>query len=164
MKSFRLIMVNYHPKQQYIILFQEHFISGLYLLQGDRYSIFKTGPDFWRALYSKLRLLKILSTLKVLYTCMRFFSLNWFGQKNPSELLNNHLKYFKFWFQIRRYSNFHAFGILSEYGNFPSAYYQNMEIFLSHITRKFSFHILSVYIKFHSAYYLLTLSFSWNGK
>jgi hypothetical protein len=45
-------MVKTHLKQQYIILFQEHFISGLYLFQGDRYSIFQTGQDFWRALYS----------------------------------------------------------------------------------------------------------------
>ncbi len=51
MKSFCLIMVKNHPKQQYIILFQEHFISGLYLFQGDRYVIFQISQYFWRALY-----------------------------------------------------------------------------------------------------------------
>jgi hypothetical protein len=65
-----------------------------------------------------------------------------------------------------RYSNFRAFRVLSEFGNFPSTYYQNTEIFLSRIIRirKFSFRVLSAYVKFHSAFYLLTLSFSWNEK
>ncbi len=31
MKSFCLIMVKYHSKQQYIILFSENFISGVYV-------------------------------------------------------------------------------------------------------------------------------------
>jgi hypothetical protein len=87
---------------------------------------------------------------------MRFFVLNWFGQKNPSELLINHLKYFRFCLRIRRDIQIFV----------HSAYYQNMEIFLPRIIRirKFLFRVLSVYVQFHSAYYLLTLSFSWNGK
>jgi hypothetical protein len=103
---------------------------------------------------------------------MRFFSLNWFGQKNQSELLNNHLKYLRFWLRIRRDIRIlclllmirirkFSFCVLSEYGNFPSPYYQNTKIFLPRIIRirKFSFRVLSVYVKFHSAYYLLMLSF-----
>ncbi len=84
------------------------------------------------------------------------FVLNWFGQKNPSELLINHLKYFRFCLRIRRDIRIFV----------HSAYYQNTEIFLPRIIRirKFSFRVLSVYIQFHSTYYLLTLSFSRNGK
>jgi hypothetical protein len=61
---------------------------------------------------------------------MRFFVLNWFGQKNPSELLINHLKYFRLCLQIRR--DIQIF--------MHSAYYQNTEIFLPRIIRiqKFS--------------------------
>jgi hypothetical protein len=33
---------------------------------------------------------------------MRFFGFKWFGQSNPSRLLINVLKYFRFWFQIRQ--------------------------------------------------------------
>jgi hypothetical protein len=33
---------------------------------------------------------------------MRFFSFKWVGQTNPSRLLINILKYFRFWFRIRR--------------------------------------------------------------
>ncbi len=81
---------------------------------------------------------------------MRFFILNWFGQNNPSELLNKHLKYFRFWLQIRR-----DIGIFVH-----SAYYQNTEIFLPRIIRirKFSFRVLSEYGNFHSAYYQYTNS------
>jgi hypothetical protein len=81
---------------------------------------------------------------------MRFFILNWFGQKNPSELLNKHLKYFRFWLQIRRDIRIFV----------HSAYYQNTEIFLPRIIRirKFSFPVLSEYGNFHSAYYQYTNS------
>jgi hypothetical protein len=84
------------------------------------------------------------------------FILNWFGQKNPSELLNKHLKYFWFWLWIRR--------DIQIFVHFT--YYQNKEIFPPRIIRirKFSFRVLSVYIKYHSTYYLLLISFSWNGK
>jgi hypothetical protein len=84
---------------------------------------------------------------------MRFFTLNWCGQKNPSELLNNHLKYFRVLLQTRWDIRIFV----------HSAYYQNLEIFLPCIIRiqQFSFHVLSVYIQFHSAYYLLTLCFAW---
>jgi hypothetical protein len=84
------------------------------------------------------------------------FCLNWFGQKKPSELLINHIQYFRFCLRICR--DIRIF--------LHSAYYQNTEIFLPCIIRirKFSFHLLSVYIQFHSAYYLQTLSFSWNPK
>ncbi len=80
------------------------------------------------------------------------FCLNWFGQKKPSELLINHIQYFRFCLRICR--DIRIF--------LHSAYYQNTEIFLPCIIRirKFSFHLLSVYIQFHSAYYLQTLSFS----
>ncbi len=84
------------------------------------------------------------------YTCMRFFILNWFGQKNPSELLNNHLKYFRFWLRICRDIRIFV----------HSAYYQNTEIFLPRIMRirKFSFRVLSECGNFHSAYYQYTNS------
>ncbi len=86
---------------------------------------------------------------------MRFFIWNWFGQKNPSELLNNHQMYFRFWIWICRDIQIFV----------HSAYYRNTEIFLLRIIRiwKFSFHAISVYIQFQSMYYLLTLSFAWNG-
>ncbi len=59
-----------------------------------------------------------------------------------------------------RYLNFHAFRVLSKYGNFPSAYYQNTEIFIPPIIsiRTISFRVLSANAKFflkwkiHSAY------------
>jgi hypothetical protein len=81
---------------------------------------------------------------------MRFFILNWFGQKNPSELLNKHLKYFQFWLRIRQDIQIFV----------HSAYYQKMEIFLPHIIRirKFSFRVLSEYGNFHSGYYQYTNS------
>jgi hypothetical protein len=74
------------------------------------------------------------------YTCMSFFILNWFGQNNPSELLNNHLKYFRFWLQIRWDIQIFV----------HSAYYQNTEIFLPRIIRirKFSNRIFPVYVQF----------------
>jgi hypothetical protein len=116
---------------------------------------------------------------------MRFFILNWFGQKNPSELMNKHLtvSIFDFGFEFAEIFKFScipriirirkfSFHVLSEYGNFPSAYYQNMEIFIPRIIRirtvkfslniylipriirirKFYFRILSEYGNFHSAY------------
>jgi hypothetical protein len=45
MKGFCLMMVKYHPEQQYIILFQENFISGVYIFQEDRYLNY-----FWQTL------------------------------------------------------------------------------------------------------------------
>jgi hypothetical protein len=36
------------------------------------------------------------TTLDGMYTCMRFFVFKWFGQRNPSDLLINHLKYIRF--------------------------------------------------------------------
>ncbi len=47
MRSFCLIMVKYHPKQRYIILFQENFIPGMYIFQEDRYLILQTSQDFY---------------------------------------------------------------------------------------------------------------------
>ncbi len=81
---------------------------------------------------------------------MRLFILNWFGQKNPSELLNKHLKYFRFWLRICR--DIQIF--------MHSAYCQITEIFLQRIIRirKFSFLVLSEYGNFHSAYYQYTNS------
>ncbi len=94
---------------------------------------------------------------------MRFFILNWFGQKNPSELLNKHLKYFWFWLRIRQDIRIFV----------HSACYQNTEIFIPRIIsirtvkfssniylipriiriRKFSFRVLSEYGNFPSEYY-----------
>ncbi len=109
---------------------------------------------------------------------MRYFILNWFGQKNPSELLNKHLKYFRFGFKFTEIFKFSCIPciirmrkfsshILSVYGNFPSAYYQNTEIFIPRIIsiRKISFRVLSANDKFflewkiHSAYSQYELSF-----
>jgi hypothetical protein len=105
---------------------------------------------------------------------MRFFILNWFGQKNPSELLNKHLKYFRFWLRIRR--DIRIFVHSAHYQNteifLPRITYQNTEIFIPRIIsirtvkfssniylipriiriRKFSFRVLSEYGNFHSAY------------
>ncbi len=59
-----------------------------------------------------------------------------------------------------RYSNFRAFRVLSELGNFPAVYYQNTEIFIPRIISicTISFPVLSANAKFflkwkiHSAY------------
>jgi tRNA splicing ligase len=104
---------------------------------------------------------------------MRFFILNWFGQMNPSELLNNHLKYSDFGFEFAERFEFScipciirirkfSFHLLSEYGNF-----QNTEIFILRIIsiRTISFHVLSANAKFflkwkiHSAYCQYKLNF-----
>ncbi len=85
---------------------------------------------------------------------MRFFVLNQYGQKNPFELLINHLKFFIL------ASNSRAFRIFSEYGQFHSMYYQNTEIFVPRIISiwTISFRVLSINAKFfrkwntHSAY------------
>ncbi len=121
---------------------------------------------------------------------MRFFILNWFGQKNPSELLNKHLKYFRFWLRIRRdirifvhsayYQKTEIFlPRIFRIKNFPFAYYQNTEIFIPRIIslrtvtfsqniylipriiriRKFSFRVLSEYGNFQSAYSQYTYRF-----
>jgi hypothetical protein len=44
-------MMKFHLKQQYTILFQWNFISGVYLLQEKSYLTFNTSQDFWRAMY-----------------------------------------------------------------------------------------------------------------
>ncbi len=79
---------------------------------------------------------------------MRFFILNWFGQKNPSVLLNKHLKYFRFWLRIRRDIQIfvHSARII-RIRKFSFHVLQNTEIFLPSIIRirKFSFRVLSVY-------------------
>ncbi len=112
------------------------------------------------------------------YTCTRFFILNWFGQKNPSELLNNHLSIFDFSFKFAEIFEFSCipriirirkftFHVLSVYGNFPFAYYQNTEIFIPRIISicKISFRVLSAKAKFflewkiHSAYSQYKLNF-----
>jgi hypothetical protein len=70
---------------------------------------------------------------------MRFLILNWFGPKNPSELLNNHLNYFRFWLRICRDIKIFV----------QSAYYQNTDIFISRISiRTISFRVLSANTKF----------------
>ncbi len=53
-KSICLIMMIFNPKEQYTILFQWNFISGVYLLQEKSYLTFHTGQDFWRALYNSI--------------------------------------------------------------------------------------------------------------
>jgi hypothetical protein len=86
------------------------------------------------------------------------FHSNWFG---PSELLNNHLKYFQFWLRIRR--DIRTF--------VHSAYYQKMEIFIPCIMiriRKFipriiilgkiSFRVLSANAKFFLKWNTLSAS------
>ncbi len=98
---------------------------------------------------------------------MRFLILNWFGQKNPYELLNNHLKYFRFWLRIHwdvqiscipriiRIRKF-SFRLFSEYGNFHPAYYLLM---LSFSELENTFCVFSVYAKFRSSYAHYTLNF-----
>jgi hypothetical protein len=71
---------------------------------------------------------------------MRFFILNWFGQMNPSELLNNHLKYSDFGFEFAERFEFSCIPCIIR-------------------IRKFSFHVLSEYGNFHSAYYQYTYNF-----
>ncbi len=120
---------------------------------------------------------------------MRFFVLNWFGQKNPSELLNKHLKYFRFWLRIRRdirisvhsaYSQYThnfiqriirlraiSFRVLSDYVKFYSAYSRHTrnedEKCMTNLAfsrlRAVSFRVLSDYAEFHSPYYPNTLDF-----
>jgi hypothetical protein len=91
MKSFCIIKVKYYPKQQYIILFQENFISGVYLFQVDRYSIFQTGQDFWRALYHSQGLLfEFLNKVKKLPSLM-FMSIFHVKCPYPFFLLNVHV-------------------------------------------------------------------------
>ncbi len=82
--------------------------------------------------------------LKVLYTCMRLLILNWFGQKNPSELLINLLKYFRFYLRIRR----------DIWISVHSAYSQYTRNFIQCIIClcAISFRVLSDYVKFYSAY------------
>jgi hypothetical protein len=66
-------------------------------------------------------------------------------QVYSSELLNNHIKHFRFWLRIRRDVLIFV----------DSAYYQNTEIFLPRIIKlwKFSFRVLSECGNFHSEYY-----------
>jgi hypothetical protein len=71
---------------------------------------------------------------------MRFFVLNWYGQKNPSELLINHLKYFNFGFEFAEILKLSCIlcilRIWAFLGNFRSAYYQYMDNFIQRIICK----------------------------
>ncbi len=75
---------------------------------------------------------------------MRFLIVNWFGQKNPSELLINLLKYFRFYLRIRRDIRI----------SMHSAYSQYTRNFIQRIIhlRAISFRVLFDYVKFYSAY------------
>ncbi len=76
---------------------------------------------------------------------MRFFILNWFGQKNPSELLINLLKYFRFLLWIRQDIRISVHSAYSQYTlNFIRRFIR---------LRAISFRVLSDYVEFHSAYY-----------
>jgi hypothetical protein len=58
--------------------------------------------------------------------------LKWFDQKDPSELLINHLNFFGFWASNSlRYSNFLVFRKFSAYRQFYYAYCHHTEIFFS---------------------------------
>jgi hypothetical protein len=110
---------------------------------------------------------------------MRFLILNCFGQKNPSELLINLLKYFRFYLRIRRdiqisvhsaYSQYTrnftqhiirlraiSFRVISDYVKFYSAYSQHTHNEDEKCMTKFS--VLSVYAQFLSGYYPITQNF-----
>jgi hypothetical protein len=113
---------------------------------------------------------------------MRFFLLSWYGQKNPLELLINHLMYFRFRLQICRDIQIFVYFVCSQNtGNFVpriirifrSLYYQNFvfrvlsEFFVLSIIsiRTISFRVLSANAKFflkwntHSAYSQYELKF-----
>jgi hypothetical protein len=99
---------------------------------------------------------------------MRFFVLNRFGQKNPSELKINHLKYFRFLSSnLPKYSNFIAFPVLSIHAKFHSAYYPYTVNFIPRIISMLtiSFRVLSANAKFflrsntNSAYSNYALNF-----
>jgi hypothetical protein len=83
---------------------------------------------------------------------MRFFVLNWFDQKNLSQLLITHLKYFLFCLHIRWELKFSCIPHITvpAYAYFHSAYYLNMLNFILHIIGIWtsSFHILSASTKF----------------
>jgi hypothetical protein len=75
---------------------------------------------------------------------MRFFGFKWFGQTNPSRLLINILKYFRFLFWICQYIRLFV----------HSAYSQYIYRFIPRILsiRTDSFSVFSVYKQIHSAY------------
>jgi hypothetical protein len=77
---------------------------------------------------------------------MKFFCFNWFGQRNPSRRLINHLKYFYVGFEFVKIFDFRQVRIFSVYIEIHSAYSQ---------FRK-SLSVFSVWAQFHSAYFTNT--------
>jgi hypothetical protein len=70
----------------------------------------------------------LLSARPLRYTCMRVLGFNSLGQKNPSELLINHLRCFRFYLRVQYIYMYilqiskDSFCIHSEYTQFHSAY------------------------------------------
>ncbi len=80
---------------------------------------------------------------------VRFFGLTWFGRTNPSGLLKNVLKYFRFWFRIRRGIPLYILSIHIDSFRVSSEYEQIHSVY-AHYTNRFILRILSLQ-QIHSA-------------
>jgi hypothetical protein len=76
--------------------------------------------------------------LQVQYTCMRFFGFGRLGQKNPSELLFNHLRFSRFWFEFAEIFGFKFIFVYSEYAQICLAYMVSMRSFILCILQIYS--------------------------
>jgi hypothetical protein len=89
---------------------------------------------------------------------MRFFTVNWLSQKNPSERLIDHYSILDFDFEFAEIFEFSCIRQFSAYGQFLSAYSEKLDMEMQNSTEilyficMVSFPVLLVYRKFHSAY------------
>ncbi len=90
---------------------------------------------------------------------MKFFCFNWFGQRNPSRRLINHLKYFLCWFQIRQdiwFSTSPQILSIHMYIEIHSAYSQNRKSLCVFSVCAVSFRVFHEYAeKIHSKIHLI---------